>query len=445
MDELERICVAESVPLDKMRNRRRNYELSFANAIRALDGQAGVPVSTGGLETVMAERVQPMLALRRTSFGNIERTNRLFDLLIAREHGAFIDLTDVITLLRNDALPEGAGPSHCATSPTRAQATAGTTRCATTCSSPSSPKPRDWHDPARPRRAGHARGRGGRAVGIPATGRGRRRNADRRRHQPAHQGRRRTCRRGEVTSSWSARANPGLPVDEQTFRVHGISTEELADEPAFDAVEPERTRRLRGIDGEHVALVPHNAGSDIAVLWREYKLLDQVLPDLPVLDTMYLPKAVGVRPASRSVADLLAELRLSNPKAHNAAGDARATADATLGCCAPPPRRAGPTSTRCAKAMERRASTTSSIRGPGRRRQVDPDEFDVDAKRAQLLGRLERLRVRPTDQLDEDGSPIPVRRHHPKRREGRDHAASRCTGDLRDELPRGDSPRRWRR
>jgi len=106
-NELERICLTEHVPLDKMRTRRRNYEVPFANAIRQLDGQPGVPVSTGGLETLIAKRVQPMLAMRRTSFGNIERTNRLFDLLIAREHGAFIDLGDVITLLRDDATPEG--------------------------------------------------------------------------------------------------------------------------------------------------------------------------------------------------------------------------------------------------------------------------------------------------------------------------------------------------
>jgi hypothetical protein len=39
---------------------------------------------------------------------------------------------------------------------------------------------------------------------------------------------------------------------------------------------------------------------------------------------------------------------------------------------------------------------------------------ELGAKRAQLLGRLERLRARPTDQLDEDGNPIPVRRHHPE-------------------------------
>lgn len=39
---------------------------------------------------------------------------------------------------------------------------------------------------------------------------------------------------------------------------------------------------------------------------------------------------------------------------------------------------------------------------------------ELGAKRAQLLGRLERVRVRPSDELDEDGNPIPTRRHHPE-------------------------------
>ncbi|WP_100499137.1 hypothetical protein [Geodermatophilus chilensis] len=106
-DDLERICVAQRLPLDKVRARRRNYEQPFAIALAALADQPRVPVSTGGLETLLAKRVQPMLALRRTGFANIERTNRLFDLLIAREHGAFVELGDVITLLRADATPAG--------------------------------------------------------------------------------------------------------------------------------------------------------------------------------------------------------------------------------------------------------------------------------------------------------------------------------------------------
>ncbi len=39
---------------------------------------------------------------------------------------------------------------------------------------------------------------------------------------------------------------------------------------------------------------------------------------------------------------------------------------------------------------------------------------DLGANRAQLLGRLERRRLRPSGQLDEDGNPVPVRRHHPE-------------------------------
>jgi hypothetical protein len=38
----------------------------------------------------------------------------------------------------------------------------------------------------------------------------------------------------------------------------------------------------------------------------------------------------------------------------------------------------------------------------------------ASAKRAQLLGRLEGRRLRPSGELDEDGNPVPVRRHHPE-------------------------------
>ena len=102
-DQLEEICVAQAIPTDRIRKRRANYEQPFATAIAALANHPGVPVSTGGLETVMAKRIEPMLAMRCTGFGNIERTNRLFDLAVAREHGAFDDLSDVVTLLRQDA------------------------------------------------------------------------------------------------------------------------------------------------------------------------------------------------------------------------------------------------------------------------------------------------------------------------------------------------------
>ncbi len=102
-DRLEDLCRELRLPLDKVRNRRRNYEADLAAAIPRLLAHPDVPVSTGGLETVMSRRVEPLLARRRTSFANIERTNRLFDLVVAREHGAFDDLGAVVRLLREDA------------------------------------------------------------------------------------------------------------------------------------------------------------------------------------------------------------------------------------------------------------------------------------------------------------------------------------------------------
>lgn len=47
--------------------------------------------------------IEPVLAGRRATFGNVERTNTLLDLAVARSHGAFDDLGEVATQLRSDA------------------------------------------------------------------------------------------------------------------------------------------------------------------------------------------------------------------------------------------------------------------------------------------------------------------------------------------------------
>jgi hypothetical protein len=102
-DDLEALCTSLVLPRDKMLARRRNYEKPFALALDRLADYPEVPVSTGGLETVMSRRIEPLLMGRRNGFANIERTNRLFDLAVANEHGVFDDLGDVVTLLRKDA------------------------------------------------------------------------------------------------------------------------------------------------------------------------------------------------------------------------------------------------------------------------------------------------------------------------------------------------------
>src|SRR4051795_13236316 len=63
---------------------------------------------------------------------------------------------------------------------------------------------------------------------------------------------------------------------------------------------------------------------------------------------------------------------------------------------------------------------------------------ELGAKRVQLLGRLERRRLRPSGELDEDGNPVPVRRHHPETpRRTRPPAVSRGLAGPRLRPPRG--------
>lgn len=98
-DRLEQIAIAHGLPLDKVRNQRRNYQDDIARVLPHLAANPGLRLSIGGLEVKIRERVQRALNLR-TQFANIERTNHLFDLVVAREHDAFAHPDDVIRALR---------------------------------------------------------------------------------------------------------------------------------------------------------------------------------------------------------------------------------------------------------------------------------------------------------------------------------------------------------
>jgi len=97
------VLTTHRLATDEVRRKRKHYEPAMAAVIGDIATHPQVPVSTGGLETLNAKQVKPLLALRRTSFGNIERTNRLFDLVVAKDHGAFDNLGEVAKLLRLDA------------------------------------------------------------------------------------------------------------------------------------------------------------------------------------------------------------------------------------------------------------------------------------------------------------------------------------------------------
>ena len=101
-DELEGLLKTHRLPMDKVRTQRRNNEERMADVLPDLARYPDVPVSTGGLETLIGKHVKPLLAMRRTAFGNLERTNLLFDLVVAAHHGAFDNHAEVARLLRAD-------------------------------------------------------------------------------------------------------------------------------------------------------------------------------------------------------------------------------------------------------------------------------------------------------------------------------------------------------
>ena len=105
--ELEGIFRAHRLPVDAIVKCRGEHQTPMEDALPSLAGHPYVPIATGALERLIRTRVKPMLSLRASGFGNIERTNTLMDLAVARTHDAFDDLTDVAQLLREDTRPVG--------------------------------------------------------------------------------------------------------------------------------------------------------------------------------------------------------------------------------------------------------------------------------------------------------------------------------------------------
>lgn len=139
-----------------------------------------------------------------------------------------------------------------------------------------------------------------------------------------------TCRKGKPTGSWSSLANPGVPIDADSSRIHGITDAHVADEPPFAELAPTVQRLLAPADDERLVVAGHNVGFDLARLHAELAPLGRELADLPLLDTMTLPAAVGITTRRRRLKAVLDALGLVNPTPHDAASDAAATAQAVI-------------------------------------------------------------------------------------------------------------------
>ena len=133
-----------------------------------------------------------------------------------------------------------------------------------------------------------------------------------------------TVRRGARRSLWSKLVNPGVPITNSQY--HGLTDADVAAHGPFAAIAGELNTIL---SEPGVIAVAHNAPFDFGVLRLEHARLDLTLADVPVLDTMTLPRVVGHDTGGRrTLSALLDSFGLRNDKPHDAAADAAATADA---------------------------------------------------------------------------------------------------------------------
>lgn len=101
-DDLEAILVSLGAPLDKVRKRHQHSEPAVACVLPVLAQNPHLPLSAGGIEVTIRRRIEPLLGGRAHAFANLERTNRLFDLVVCDDHGLFNKMGPVIGLLRSD-------------------------------------------------------------------------------------------------------------------------------------------------------------------------------------------------------------------------------------------------------------------------------------------------------------------------------------------------------
>ncbi|MBK5224340.1 MAG: hypothetical protein JJE52_15985 [Acidimicrobiia bacterium] len=102
-NDLEALLSSIGAPVEPTRRRRKNYEQAIADILPTLAALPQLPVSTGGVEVAIRKRIEPMLTNRAHAFANLERTNRLFDLVVCDDYGLFDDIGLVVSLLRTDS------------------------------------------------------------------------------------------------------------------------------------------------------------------------------------------------------------------------------------------------------------------------------------------------------------------------------------------------------
>ena len=126
-------------------------------------------------------------------------------------------------------------------------------------------------------------------------------------------------RNGLVVDQYQQLVRPRVPMTEGARQTHGISDEELRDQPTLDQVWP----AFRKFCGDDI-LVAHNGnGFDFPILRR---LGDELVEGGDFVTFDSLPLARALHPGSRKLGDLAHHFGIELPRAHRAYEDARVLA-----------------------------------------------------------------------------------------------------------------------
>lgn len=108
-DDLEVLAAASELPLDAVRNVRDFYEpLMVRCAVVAQNhGSPQVPISNGGVESVVRKRIKKLVVRRGPMMTNLPRTNLLGDLMVAGSNGALLDQHTVCQAIKDATRSNG--------------------------------------------------------------------------------------------------------------------------------------------------------------------------------------------------------------------------------------------------------------------------------------------------------------------------------------------------
>lgn len=132
-------------------------------------------------------------------------------------------------------------------------------------------------------------------------------------------------KQGKIVDTFSSFINPGRPVPFYITQITGITTTDVQDAPYFDEV----YQQIKEFIGDTI-LTAHNLNFDYSFLKHECLNQELEVPDNNALCTLRLARRMYPQFPSKSLGNLVKQLKIRHRDVHRGLGDATATAKILL-------------------------------------------------------------------------------------------------------------------